>query len=487
MLNRIALTLGLVILFNAELLSNEHFTVRLKSSKEWNNPTVATMLFSPDGSELAVATNRRLQFIRTADGEVTSRHEISPFSIVYSGDGSRFFAITTRKNHLLRTSDNASIPFTPRREPGYVGIRVGEKNGKLIISHLDQGSPAVESSEIRVGDELVGLCHGRGPHGETVNLVGRSATQATKEIKGLAGSYVRLKTIPKGSLDPRTILLRRRAADSIAGTRRWKEFAPETVSDHLARCIVGNYHELRPASTGNTVAAFRMGNIENDRGLGAISPDGQLFAWVGEYLSTPDEALRLRERTGIDNESIGGGGDGALVAGAAYDDLGFSSTKRYYGVEIYDVGSQDLRATFPIAVDPTWGGKVHRGVDFSSDSKQLIVGTGTRLHVYDIESGKRTNEILIEREPTIKSNYGQTVVKSTVAKGVAAVASYVGSVRLVDINTGKVLQVVSGRQTGRVTHVALSSDAKKLAFHLNGVVHVVHLQPSMAMSKFASD
>ena len=93
----------------------DRFTVRLKDPNGYGRPDVRAMAFSPDGSELAVSTKRDLQFIRTSDGELTTRLKQSPFSIVYSKDGNRFYSIGESGSKIFHCQGKSEIPINFRR------------------------------------------------------------------------------------------------------------------------------------------------------------------------------------------------------------------------------------------------------------------------------------------------------------------------------------------------------------------------------------
>ena len=454
-------------------LAGNHFTVRLKNPKSWSSPDVELLRFSPDASELTVATSRGMQFIRTRDGEVTGRIGFTPFAMEYTKDGSILHAIATRQSKLLRVADKYSLPMNYKRKNGYVGIRLNERNGKLLISHVDADSPADSTKLIRIGDELVGV--GQGKADQIVSVVGKTSKQVVRLLKGLPGTYLRLSVISRGSLDPQTVLVRRADGSSNAGRRQYKEFDPPVEFDNVVRCMVNGYHEFRSARTGRTVSAFRLQNINGNRGTPGISNDSKLYAWIGKYRVIPRKAMYFHDSSSIDSSSIlsTSGTDASQVAGSAFDRFGSSrKSGDFFGVEIYDIATRTLKASFPISVDPRFSsGLYFRGVHFSEDAKQLIVGTQSRFHVYDIQSGNRTTEIVIDQDAL-----RPMIMSSDFASGLAAAGGDDGHVRIVDVANELVVQKVSSRSEEEITHVALSRNARKLAFHVDGVIHIVDIE-----------
>ena len=58
----------------------------------------------------------------------------------------------------------------------------------------------------------------------------------------------------------------------------------------------------------------------------------------------------------------------------------------------------------------------------------------------------------------------------------AAVGDKAGVVRIVNLESKQLVETIPSRETSKVTHVDLSSDAKTLTYHAEGVAHMVHLK-----------
>ena len=71
MLLRVTVCSLVQCLVASSLAASEHYTVRLKGPRDYSSPLVEVMEFSPRDDELAIATDRGIQFVRTADGNVT--------------------------------------------------------------------------------------------------------------------------------------------------------------------------------------------------------------------------------------------------------------------------------------------------------------------------------------------------------------------------------------------------------------------------------
>ena len=206
----------------------DRFTVRLKDPKGYSAPDVRALAFSPDGTELAVATKRDLQFIRTSDGEMTTRLKQSPFSIVYSKDGNRFYSISESGSKLIQRQGKSEIPTNLNRIKGFVGLQVANKNGKIVVDSVAPGSPAAKSKSLNVGDEIVGIANGR--TGDITSVVGEDIKRFAKRLRGPAGTEFRLATIAKGKIDESNVLLERHSLGSSNGQTTFQAYAPNTLS-----------------------------------------------------------------------------------------------------------------------------------------------------------------------------------------------------------------------------------------------------------------
>lgn len=100
------------------ILAGSHFTVRLKESGRLNAPTVHAIRFSPDGSQLAVAHDGKVSFIRPHDGELTGTISFQTGSMAYSQDGSQLLLIGYRERRLLDVNFGTAQTIEARPKPG---------------------------------------------------------------------------------------------------------------------------------------------------------------------------------------------------------------------------------------------------------------------------------------------------------------------------------------------------------------------------------
>ena len=450
----------------------DRFTVRLKDPKGYGRPDVRALAFSPDGSELAVATKRDLQFIRTSDGEMTTRLKESPFSIVYSKDGNRFYSIGESGSKLFQSQGKSEIPINFRRIKGFVGLQVANKNGKIVVDSLAPGSPAAKSELLKVGDEIVGIANGR--TSEITAVVGEDIKRFSKRLSGPAGTELKLATIARGKIDESNVLLERHSLGSANGQTAFEPYVPNTVDDTVLWCMSGGYHEFRSAKDGSFVTALSSENLSNTRGSMSVSPDGTMFAWAGKYIEAPESARVLRKKTLLARRKASGDYDEGYedgVAGAAMEEAGYDSDPtNFFGVEVRSISSRKVLTTFPTALDvKIFDGAVFKGIEFDQENNQLIIATATQVHIYEIESG----ELLRQFSPCTGSE--EVSICMSVANGLVATGDWKGLVRINSLKTGELLQTIKCREKQRVSHIKLSPDAKRLAYHVDGVAHVVHL------------
>jgi hypothetical protein len=147
-----------------------------------------------------------------------------------------------------------------------------EGAGKLLISELTEGSPAAQSKKIKVGDEIVAVVSG----GIEQSMLGRSVEHLVKALAGPAGTVITLRIVPKGTIKPVDVELRRAAAVKQGNRTVFRELRGGT-SAHACTVLVDGNLVVLDANNGNVLSAIRTVDI-GPSGLSEASPDGRLLA-----------------------------------------------------------------------------------------------------------------------------------------------------------------------------------------------------------------
>ena len=138
-----------------------HLTVRLTKPGQFVPPAVRCLRFSPDGTRLAVSHSRGTTVIRTRDGEVTAEARLTPETLAWSRDGSKLLFVSHKERWLIDSEEGTGEPVATREERGFIGLRLEQRNGKLLIVEIAPGSPLASVDGIHVGDELIAIGPGR--------------------------------------------------------------------------------------------------------------------------------------------------------------------------------------------------------------------------------------------------------------------------------------------------------------------------------------
>lgn len=436
----------------------ERYTLRVKKPGGYGTPNVRALAISPDGKQAAVATSRELLFVRCLDGEIVSRYDYAPFSMAYSSDSRQLLAISERYSKMFQTTPPAEIPYSFTRPKGYLGLKLQEKNGKLVIEAVEPGSPA-SKSDLLAGAELVGIGEGSGTTIDSV--IGMSLQKLLGKLDGPANTKVTLSVIPRGKIDESKVTLARML---IKPSGEYSPLPTLEKPEAVAWCMSDGFHEFRNTRNGSYVASLRCEQIDNNRGEEGWSKNGEWFAFVSEYKDVESATVQVGPIAERKSD--------APVSGTAAHKVGYEQgTQQVFGTEIYNVTTQELIGSFPVGKDESGrGGKIFKGVRLDPAAHRMIVATSSTIHIYDVRTGERTS--------TIRPVSDDSVVFTSLAYAgkYAAVGDMVGVVRIVDLETKQLVETIPSREKSKVTHVDLSSDAKTLTYHAEGVAHIVHLK-----------
>ncbi len=438
----------------------ERYTLRVQKPGGYGRPNVESLVISPDGKQAAVATSRELLFVRCSDGEIITRYDYAPFSLAYSNDSRQLLSISSRQTKMFQTTTPSEIPYSFTRPKGYLGVRLQEKNGKLVIESVEPGSPASETDWL-AGSELVGVGEGSGTTMDSV--IGMSLKDVLGKLDGPANTKATLALIPRGKIDESKVTMTRMQINATGG---YSPYPTPEKPEAVAWCMANKFHEFRSTRTGNYVSSLRCEQIVNDRGAEGTSKNGEWFAFLSQYKDSQKATVQIGKPADRENKPA------ISVSGTAAYKVGYKQgAGRIYGAEIYNVLTQELVASFPVGLDESdRGGEVFTGVQLDPATNRMIVSTSSTIHVYDVGTG--------ERKSAIRPVSDDSVMFTTlaVAGSYAAVGDNAGVVRIVDLESKQLVEAIPSREKSKVTHVDLSSDAKTLTYHAEGVAHIVHLK-----------
>lgn len=485
-MSRLILTAAACLFLISLSMANElgtHETIRYPKE-----PRVKTMAYSPDGSQLAISFSQRLgrssrgvDFINVSACKKTATHKRdAPFSMAYSIDNKIICMISESRQVRIDAITAAELPSRSvtsqaAAKPGDIGITLEERNGKLLIKSIDDGSPAQSSGKINVRDEVVGFADGR--HSSYAKAIGMSAANVRKRLAGDAGKQLRLKVLPKGKFDEaeaEEIVLTR--SEKIWNGKAWlfKEPASVTTEENVLKCMRGGYHEIVSAKTGQTIAKLQTVDVENRTHM-TLSQDQKRCA------------CRAKRKDG----------DG-------------------YAVEVFDIASQERIAFIPCVEESFYN------LDFDATGEFVLAGTRQTVEVGSIKEQRFVGFLTLGWKPTaedlakekksreefddiMNSRTAAGAVKAEVmletgyrpfnakrakhplvrskavsSKNVlAAIASH-GETRLFDVKSGNLLAKIPTNKvegvgldtTGRVD-LKFSPDGNWLSLYLENVLHIV--------------
>ena len=428
------------------VFAGTHHLIRFIRPGQLSGFGLEAMQFSPDGSILAVATTDGVvSYVSPESGEKVGTFKHNPFSIGFSKDGSRLLMIGRRSTELIDMIAGipAKIDNSERNAKGVIGISFNLKDGKLVITTVRPGSPAEKAGTIAVGDELVGV--GAGQSGEFQKVVGKSVERTLEMLRGRPGEYVRLKTVPKGTIEDREVLLRRAALRTTESGTEIVPFEESLIEENVVWCISDGSQAFYDAKSGRLLSSFRLSEIENNRGWHAISPDSKHCAFL---------ARRIKPNN------------------------------KEFAIEIFDIGTRERIAfhrNIESRVGDTWGSvSAFNGFHYSPDSKYLLVGNSFGIQVVSVETGKELRSIDAKEAVTRR---GSTITYrvsdfSLSSKGLLAVGFGNGRVRLSDFSTGEYLDSLPKRDEDdkAITGIEFSPNGKWLAYYNNDRLHLVDVE-----------
>lgn len=98
------------------------------------------------------------------------------------------------------SAKSESLDTTVKLASFGIGVALYEKDEYTVIRELVPGGPAARSTQLQVGDRIVGI--GQGEYGTILNVVGMPVDEVVALIRGKKDSTVRLDVLPAGAGRP---------------------------------------------------------------------------------------------------------------------------------------------------------------------------------------------------------------------------------------------------------------------------------------------
>jgi WD40 repeat protein len=442
----------------------EHHTLRFHYSDFRGAKSARCLAISPDGTEVAICVDPGIvHFVRTKDGEIVGKRESLPFEMKYSKDGSRLLIFSTDEPVLLDTKTRQTVSIDSNDEPGFLGLRTVEKNGKLLVDKLFDGGPAARSGKLQAGVEIIGVSNGK--TAEFESTLGMTVEQFIKKLQGPARTFVRVQVLLKGQKDPEIVLLQRQAGKRVGENIQFTESLPIVINDNLVPFQREGRHSFLSVADGKTVAALNTEDVQH----------------VGQYAISPDQ-----RRFAILSFTI--------------------ADRKKYAFELYDLAKLERTQFFPFER------KSFRGLEFSSDGKELLAVSNDRVDAFDADNGNFLRTYTLDggllttfededgpprKEPTgggigssvarasadrvgiVRTPRPQTVERIATSPKHLAVGAPNGTVALWDYKTGA--KVTSWELTAKsndyaptsVQALGISQDGRWLVYYIQGTLNIV--------------
>ncbi|MDA1165784.1 MAG: hypothetical protein O3B13_22020 [Planctomycetota bacterium] len=444
-----------------------HFTVRLAKPDQFVRPDVRCLRFSPDGTRLAVAHSRGTTVIRTGDGEVTAESRLTPETLAWSRDGSKLLFASHKERWLIDTAEGTGEPVTLREERGFIGLRLEQRNGKLLLVEIVRGSPLASVKGIHVGDELIAIGHGRS--GFMHSVIGKSVADATQLLAGPVGTSLRLSVIPHGQIVPATYEVVR-YQQTVQNGRRLYELPDSNIDDNVVCLTMNGQCQFISAGTGAIAKSVTL----NGTAIGGLAATNHAatqcatirHTGVASVEPAPQASLSVENRVRLSAVSN--------LTNAIREDVITESTERdTFAVDVFDIVRGTCITTIPVDSEPIntlVTVPSYFGLTFAENDRKLVTGTWSMLHVYDVDSGQKERVI---RPP--QQSRSRPVESFAVSDRLAAVGSSDGTVWVFEFATGDLLRTVRIPGQESVKRMTLSPDSRRMAFGVRGVVHLVDL------------
>lgn len=400
-----------------------------------------------------------MSLVRIASGELLAKtNERHPFQLRFTPDGSRLFALGRSTTSLFDIPSFREAPVRLNDEPGVVGIDVAEKNGKLTVSGMTDGSPADKSSTVGIGDEIIAIGEGPEPgyggddrQTQWKEVIGWEPKRLLEALDGRPGTFVRIRLLPSDAFGEEEILLQRARKYQQDGNLTYAAFL-DAKGAPLTMSIYGDVMSFRHVPSGIQIGCVRMWNIQTP-GIWTLSPDYRCF---GNVSHTRDE--------------------------------------EGFGIEIHDLTSGTIIASE--AFDGTsWLADL-----FSNDSREYILGTSDSIEIFDIEQKAWVRTIMLQggsdSPAPSEDRLGLDLPDGLFARDadrvfpgavsvnklaisptdILAVGSRDGAILFVDLKSGKRLGAIPFASKDKpIEGLTFTPDGRFILFFIRGTLHILEI------------
>ncbi len=446
-------------------LAPARHTLRFYSSR--NLPEEARSLgFSPNGQEVAIATTSgSTAFVKTVSGERFGSLPQVPHQVRFSEDANLITLVDGTGVTVYDRRARQTVKIPPA-EPvqGHLGIRLHQKNGKLIIRSIVPESPAARDMRIRVGDELLAVAEHSGKKLQSV--IGSSEEVIQKMMFGVVGSAAELRLISTGETEHFNVTLTRASSQMSDG----KEVFVDTQSAKpVAGSVVvardGRLEVVSPAQ--RQVVTSIWPRKVRPQFLAAISDDGATVAVVGT-------AERLGLTLEVHNVTAGSLSDTISLPLEFCHDVQFSPDGKSVWLlaptRIVQVDLSKGRAVAAFNHEGVIDLTSHPDVHFVEGSRIVqqfdfaAFGGGFRWRVVDRNSGRSDFDII--------SGIRRLTSMSINPQGQLAIGTDRGEVHILEMKTGSHLCQIGKQNKSSIELISLSRDGRWLAYFDSGTLTI---------------